>query len=967
MTLTNLNELASNAALLLVLSFLYIQIIRQCEARLLTGQVLNGLLFGAVAVSVMLNPLTLLPGVVFDTRSVVISVGALFGGPVVAGITFAVASAFRVWMGGAGALMGVLVSFFSAALGLAYFYWRRADPRVMKAPYLYGFGLVVHLVMLACALALPGDLTWRVLEDIALPVIIVYPIATLLLCLLISDWEFRLESERLLKRSEERYRRIVDTANEGIWVIDADLKTTLVNARMAQLLGYAKDEMIGRPLRDFVFAEDMPGHREQMELRRQGQATQYELRMRRKDGGALWAFVSAAPIFDHGRFAGSLAMYTDISQRRREEEAQRADRVRRMMAMDLAKLVHWEYDVAADLFTFDEQFYALYGTSAAEQGGSSMPSQEYARRFIPPEEVHVVADAIAESMANTDPGYINHLEHRIIRADGQERFISVRFAVIMDEHGQTIKTYGVNQDITESKQAERSLREATERFRLAFETSPDSININRLSDGLYLEINQGFMDIMGYTREEVIGKTSLELDIWVDPADRAELASGLREKGVYANLEAKFRRKDGSIATGLMSACVIQINGQPHIISITRDIGQMRETERQRAELEERLRQAHKMEALGTLAGGIAHDFNNILSAITGYSELALDNAAEGAPVADELGQIISAADRAKELVRQILAFSRKGAFEPRPLNLSKVASQAVSILERTLPKMISIELSLAQDLPPVNGDPAHLEQVLLNLAGNAKDAMPDGGRLFIATRLVSLDRQFEQDHPGARLGEHVMLEVSDTGQGMDQHTREHIFEPFFTTKDVGKGTGLGLASVYGIVKTHGGSITCDSQPGRGSAFRVYLPVLSEFPEAGREPAAVAGPGLEGSETILLVDDEQALREIGSRILRRRGYQVLTGASGEEALEVYLREGGGVDLVVMDLGMPGMGGHKALVEILAADPGARVIIASGYSATVQVKAAREAGAAGYVAKPFRRDELLGEIRRVLDQ
>ena len=170
----------------------------------------------------------------------------------------------------------MLVSFFSAALGLAYFYWRRADPRVMKAPYLYGFGLVVHLVMLACALALPGDLTWRVLEDIALPVIIVYPIATLLLCLLISDWESRLGSERLLKRSEERYRRIVDTANEGIWVIDADLKTTLVNARMAQLLGYAKDEMIGRPLRDFVFAEDMPGHREQMELRRQGQATQYE-------------------------------------------------------------------------------------------------------------------------------------------------------------------------------------------------------------------------------------------------------------------------------------------------------------------------------------------------------------------------------------------------------------------------------------------------------------------------------------------------------------------------------------------------------------------------------------------------------------------------------------------------------------------------------------------------------------------
>ena len=372
------------------------------------------------------------------------------------------------------------------------------------------------------------------------------------------------------------------------------------------------------------------------------------------------------------------------------------------------------------------------------------------------------------------------------------------------------------------------------------------------------------------------------------------------------------------------------------------------------------------MEAIGTLAGGVAHDFNNILAAIMGYTEFAQESAQEGLDCSGELNQVLSAAQRARDLVRQILTFSRKVEFQPKPLDLNREVRQTREVLGRTLPKMIDIVCELAPDLHPVHADANQMEQVLLNLGANAADAMPQGGRLAIRTENVSLDDESCRGRLEVEPGDYVLLTVSDNGQGMDENTRQQIFDPFFSTKPQGKGTGLGLSTVYGIVTGHGGHIFCTSRPGHGTTFSIYLPAL--VTDAVPAGAARAKPGaLRGNESILLVDDEESLRRVVSAHLSRAGYSVRTAASGEEALEVFRGASREVDLVVLDLGMPGMGGLKCLGELLLLDPETRVLIASGYAADGQIQQSLERGAAGYIAKPYRKTELLSAVRRVLDR
>jgi nitrogen-specific signal transduction histidine kinase/CheY-like chemotaxis protein len=393
------------------------------------------------------------------------------------------------------------------------------------------------------------------------------------------------------------------------------------------------------------------------------------------------------------------------------------------------------------------------------------------------------------------------------------------------------------------------------------------------------------------------------------------------------------------------------------------DITERKRTEEERHKLEAQLRHAQKMEAIGTLAGGVAHDFNNLLQVILGYAELMLLNRKNSDPEYDELREVVCAAARGSELVRQLLTFSRKVESKLRPLSLTHEVRQISELLSRTIPKMIEIELHLAEDLYAVNADPAQIEQILMNLAVNAKDAMPEGGKLVIRTENVYLDKDYCDAHVGAKPGHYALLVISDTGHGMDQHTLAHVFEPFFTTKGVGRGTGLGLAMVYGIVKNHDGCITCYSEVGCGTTFRIYLPVIGHLPETARRSVEQAVAG--GSETVLLVDDEESVREVARQMLERFGYRVLLASDGETAVAEYVKRIGHVDLVILDLVMPGMGGKRCLEELLWVDPRARVLIASGHAAKDQTKGALEAGAKGFVAKPYELTKLLRAVRDVL--
>ena len=372
------------------------------------------------------------------------------------------------------------------------------------------------------------------------------------------------------------------------------------------------------------------------------------------------------------------------------------------------------------------------------------------------------------------------------------------------------------------------------------------------------------------------------------------------------------------------------------------------------------------MEAIGTLAGGIAHDFNNILAAITGFTELALEDYRQGRVREDRLRRILGSAERAKELVAQILTFSHRSEVALTTLDLNSEVTQAVTLLERTIPKMIGIELDLADNLKPIRGNQGQVEQILMNLGTNAKDAMPDGGRLIIQTENIFLDEKYSRQHPEVFPGEYVLLTVSDTGSGMDADTARQVFDPFFTTKEMGKGTGLGLSIVYGVVKSHNGYISCYSEPGVGTTFRIYLPVSDVDgaieQEESREPVVILG----GDETILLVDDEEALRDIGQEMLSDQGYRVITADSGETALQTFQGQNGPIDLVILDVNMPGMGGFQCLRELHQLNPGLPVIIASGYSPDERLRSMVSSGVDGYVAKPFRRLDLLKKVRDILD-
>ena len=422
----------------------------------------------------------------------------------------------------------------------------------------------------------------------------------------------------------------------------------------------------------------------------------------------------------------------------------------------------------------------------------------------------------------------------------------------------------------------------------------------------------------------------------------------------YKNVRKDGSRRDVSVSISLIK----DADGQPRgFRGIIRDI-----TERKR--LQEQLYQASKMEALGTLAGGIAHDFNNLLQIVQGYTDLLLLRKNKEDPDYDKIRAMRGAAQRGRDLIQQILAFSRKVETKPRPVDLNNELRQTERLLRRTIEKMISIEMDLADNLWPISADPIHIEQILLNLAVNAKHAMPQGGRLMIETKNIKLDEEYCRIHLKTRPGRYVLLMVSDTGHGMNKEVLERIFEPFFTTKETGEGTGLGLAMVFGLVKSHDGHISCYSEPGVGTTFKIYFPAIDTEWERSAETTQEM-PAF-GSETLLIVDDEESIRELTKEILSEVGYNVFTAASGREAIDVYSKGEEAISLVILDLIMPEMDGKACLEELLKINPDVKILLASGYSANGPARQAVASGAKGLINKPYDIRQLLQMVREVLD-
>jgi len=518
----------------------------------------------------------------------------------------------------------------------------------------------------------------------------------------------------------------------------------------------------------------------------------------------------------------------------------------------------------------------------------------------------------------------------------------------------------------ELRQAHLELSDARDRYADLYDFAP--IGYFTIGEtGLIEQVNLTGAKMLGIERGRLINQPFSSF-VTGDSQDNFYLyRRKLLETGIRQTGELSLKREDGSIFHAQLVSIAVKETGTERdcIRAALTDISHRRQVEHEKEGLQAQLQQAQKMEAVGTLAGGIAHDFNNLLQAIQGFTEILLFERTKNDRGYNELKQIRHAAQRGAELTRQLLTFSRKIESRLRPVDLNVLLEKTKILLVRTLHKMIAIELRPASESMVINADPAQIEQILVNIAVNAKDAMPEGGQLILQTECTRLDEAYCQIQPETKPGQYVLLTVSDTGCGMDEETLANIFDPFYTTKGRAEGTGLGLAMVYGIVKSHGGHIECVSGLGLGTSFKIYFPASEQEPSAGKTAAAELSVG--GSETILLVDDEATIREVGEVTLTRFGYTVLTAADGGIAVECYRREQERIDLVILDLVMPNISGKKCLEALIGINPAVKVIVASGYSENEHRAGLIQSGARSFVGKPYEAEKLLDTIREVLDE
>jgi PAS domain S-box-containing protein len=774
---------------------------------------------------------------------------------------------------------------------------------------------------------------------------------------LIREVTERKETERALRESEQKYRLLIDHVQEAIFVAqDGMLK--FLNPKAIELIEYAESDLLSKPFTEFIHPDDRKMVSENHIKRLQGKDFQdpYMFRIIHSSGAIRWVELNGVVIEWEGRPA-TLAFLSDITDRKNSEKALRQSEER------YRTLVENLNDV---IFSADMDGTLTYVSPVFERRSKYTCQEVIGKRFtdfVHPDDLEVLNERYKRVM----DGDLAPSEYRLIDKDGTIFHVLAHSRPIYRE-GKVVGLTGLMTDITERKRAEVAIRESEKRFRTLLE-DVSSVSVQGYDQNRTAVFwNYASERLYGYSKDEALGR-NLE-DLIIPPALRSEVIEAVTnwmEKGErIAAGELQLMHKDGSLVPVYSSHVMLENSrGEKEMYCVDLDLAELKKAEEERSALRDQLREAQKMEAIGTLAGGIAHDFNNLLQVTLGYAEVILADKPEGDPERADLEKIKQAALSGAELVKGLLTFSRRVKTKPTPMNLNTRIAQIEPLLRRTIPRMIEMRFDLAPDLKRTNVDPAQIEQILVNLVINARDAMPGGGVLTLGTRNVTLEEDVFTPTAGYQAGEYVLLYVSDTGHGMDRETRERIFEPFYTTKELGRGTGLGLAVVYGIVQQHHGCIRCHSTPERGTTFRIYFRAITDADEP-EKPESAPIP-MFGTETVLLVDDERDVRELGNRILTKAGYKVLAAENGNQAIEVFRREQDEISLVVLDLIMPEMGGTDCLREILSIDPQAKVLIASGHAADAAREECLALGAGGFVVKPFRLLQLLEQVRKTLDQ
>ncbi|MCF8033718.1 MAG: PAS domain S-box protein [Desulfarculaceae bacterium] len=775
---------------------------------------------------------------------------------------------------------------------------------------------------------------------------------------IIRDVSQKIADEQALLESENRFRTAFESAPEGMALIDAERQFIRVNKRVCEIFGYSEDELLGKSFNQFTHPDDRQSGRERWReiFEENNDTNRTEKRFIHKNGNIVWCVASNTAIRnDQGGVEYVLSHIYDITARVNYQQDLIRERDLSQKYLDTAGVILLALDKQGRIEMINRKGCEIIGCFTEDLLG-----QNWIDNFIPEDlrpEIKTIHRNIIAGLAKPH----THEECPIIINNGQQKQVRWFNTALTDSNGNITGTLSSGEDITEYKAAQ----EAVNRLATIVESSQDAITGKDIQ-GIITSWNDAAERIYGYGAEEAIGQ---HISLIVPEDKHGELEQVLTAVGrgeAFRIHETVRRRKDGGLVDVSLSVSPVrddtgQVVGAATIAHV---ITEMKKARQEKEKLETQLRQTQKMEAIGTLAGGIAHDFNNILAAIMGYSELVLDELPSDSEAAQNLETVITAANRAKDLTYQILSFSRQTEHKQVTLDLEPLIKEILKMLRATLPSTIEIKQNVPAGTGEVMADPVQIHQILMNLCTNAAQAMEKtGGVLSVDLDVVDIDELTANGYVGLAPGRYQRLRVSDTGVGMDKEVLERIFEPFYTTKEVGKGTGMGLSVVHGIVKNYGGTITVYSEPDQGSNFHVYLPLANGESEQKQPNLPRELP--RGSESILFVDDEPPLVDIGKKTLSRLGYQVRGFTSAQEALEAFKAAPDDFNLLITDYTMPKMTGVQLTREVLAIKPDLPIIMCTGFSERLSSVSSQEIGVTRLAMKPLMPREIARIIGEVL--
>jgi len=780
--------------------------------------------------------------------------------------------------------------------------------------------------------------------------------------------------------------QLVECAPEAISILDPEYRITRLNGEFTRIFGFNPAEALGERIDSLIVPPDRSAETRWIaELLVKGQKVVLETKRQRKDGSLLDVFISAAPIVIDERQVAMCVLYRDISEQKRAEalhsalyritqKTSSADDLQQFYAAVhgiVGELMYARnfyiavYDPLTQLLTFPYFEDELDSRPAAKKLGKGLT--EYVLRTVEPLLcTPEVFDSLArqgevESIgaASLDwlgvPLKVGNNSFGVLAVQSYSG--NVRFG---DKEKEILQF--VSQQLAsaiEYKRNEEALRRSEARYRSLVQSAVYGIYRSSL-EGRFFDVNPALISMLGYDSAEEVLALDPKLDVFVDPSEQMRVMAEFRRGARLDNVEVRWKRKDGSAITVRLSGRVV--NNPEETAEVVEIIA---EDITERRVLENQFRQAQKMEAVGRLAGGVAHDFNNLLMVISGYAEVLLEHTRKNDPLYTKIEAIHQATDRATTLTRQLLAFSRKQLLELKVVDLNLIVEDIKRLLRPLIGENIELQTQLAPDLGRTRADAGQIEQVLMNLVVNSKDAMPNGGKIIIQSANARLNhedvrREYSYIHPGL----YVVLSVTDTGEGMDKETQLRIFEPFFTTKEKGKGTGLGLSTVYGIIKQSGGYVLVQSEPGQGTTFRIYLPRV----EDALEPVGTLGTSSSqngGSETVLLVEDEESVRQLVRETLESKGYKVLEADNGEAALRIVSNYSDKIDMLITDVVMPGMSGRELSARLCASRPQTKVLYLSGYTEDAIGHEGVVDPDTAFLQKPFTLQMLSRKVREVL--